>query len=62
MALSIKTKEADRLARDAAYARAVSFRADLALLLATPAALLRGEGITAPGHAAGAPLAGDIPP
>jgi lipopolysaccharide/colanic/teichoic acid biosynthesis glycosyltransferase len=53
---------ADRLALDAHYARAVSFRRDLALLLATPAALLRAEGIAAPGHAAGAPLASEVPP
>jgi lipopolysaccharide/colanic/teichoic acid biosynthesis glycosyltransferase len=53
---------ADRLALDARYAHAVSLRRDLALLLATPAALLRAEGIAAPGHAAGAPLAGEIPP
>lgn len=53
---------ADRLARDAAYARAVSFRRDLALLLATPRAVLRGAGIAARGHAAGAPLAGEAPP
>jgi lipopolysaccharide/colanic/teichoic acid biosynthesis glycosyltransferase len=46
-----------RLALDADYAGAVSFRRDLALLLATPAAVLRGEGIAAPGHAAGAALA-----
>jgi lipopolysaccharide/colanic/teichoic acid biosynthesis glycosyltransferase len=52
----------DRLARDAGYAGAVSFRRDLALLLATPAALLRADGIAAPGHAAGAPLAGEVPP
>ena len=53
---------ADRLARDAEYARGVSLRGDLVLLLATPAALLRGHGIAAPGHAAGAPLAGGIAP
>lgn len=47
----------ERLARDAAYARAVTFRGDLALILATPAAVLRGQGIAAPGHATGAPLA-----
>lgn len=48
---------AERLALDAVYARGVSFRRDLALLLATPAAVLRGEGVASPGRAAGAPLA-----
>ncbi|WP_439579447.1 sugar transferase [Elioraea sp.] len=52
----------DRLALDAAYARDVSLRRDLALLLATPAAVLRGDGIAAPGHAAGAPLTGATRP
>lgn len=51
-----------RLALDAAYAREVSFRRDLALLLATPAAVLRGDGVASPGHAAGAPLAGETAP
>ncbi|WP_333673277.1 sugar transferase [Elioraea tepidiphila] len=53
---------AERLALDADYARAVTFRRDLALLLATPATLFSAEGIAAPGHAAGAPLAGESPP
>jgi lipopolysaccharide/colanic/teichoic acid biosynthesis glycosyltransferase len=52
----------DRLALDADYARAVTVRRDLALLLATPQAVLRGDGIAAPGQAAGAPLAGESPP
>lgn len=50
---------AERLALDATYAHDLSLRRDLALLLATLPAMLRGVGVTSPGHAAGAPLAGE---
>ncbi|WP_337877218.1 sugar transferase [Elioraea sp.] len=53
---------AERLALDAAYARGVSFRRDLALLLATPAAVLRGDGVASPGRITGAPLAEERAP
>lgn len=42
---------AERLERDAAYAGAVSLRADLRALAGTAAVLLRGIGVHAPGHA-----------
>ncbi|MFQ3623180.1 MAG: sugar transferase [Acetobacteraceae bacterium] len=51
----------ERLAGDAGYARRVRLGRDLALLAATPAAVLRGDGIASPGHAAGAPLAQEGP-
>jgi lipopolysaccharide/colanic/teichoic acid biosynthesis glycosyltransferase len=52
----------ERLELDATYARSLSLRQDLALLLATPAALLDAAGIAAPGHVAGAPLSGEPQP
>lgn len=51
----------ERLASDADYVRRVHLLGDLALLAATPAAVLRGEGIASPGHATGVPLSGEIP-
>lgn len=47
-----------RLRLDATYVRRVSLRLDLAIMLACALLVLRGRGVTAPGHATMAPFAG----